>query len=94
MKNENQIDNLYQTLEEMVENLGLVISNSLDICAPLKTFKVREAHKFGLTETTKKLMKERDKARSEIKVCLTLSEKAVQHTKYIFPGNPKCSNSI
>ena len=44
----------------------------------LKTFRVREAHKFGLSNTTKLLMKERDKARQEIRNCLSSTEKAIQ----------------
>ena len=73
---------LPDSMEKNVENLGSIIEEALNICAPIKTFKVRENHKFGLSDTTKSLMKERDKARNEIKYCLSPKEKAIQHTTY------------
>ena len=50
-------------LEEMTSKLNEVVAQTLDECAPIRTFKVREQHKFGLSETTKQSMKERDKLR-------------------------------
>ena len=38
----------------MSELLTKHATNSLDECAPRKTFKVRNQHKFGITENTKK----------------------------------------
>ena len=48
---------------------------------PMKTFKVREQHKFGLSEKTKNMTKERVRARLEIK-SKSQAEKLVQHQKY------------
>ena len=58
-----------------------MVAQTLDECAPIRTFKVREQHKFGLSETTKQSMKERDKLRQSGKN-LTPSEKTIQHEKY------------
>ena len=49
--------------------------------APIKTFKVRENHKFGISENTKKLIKERDHVRANLSK-LEPREKAIQHIKY------------
>ena len=40
----------------MVTEMSDIIQSSIDVCMPLKTFKVREQHKFGLSEGTIKLM--------------------------------------
>ena len=64
-------------LEEMTSKLNEVVAQTLDECAPIRTFKVREQHKFGLSETTKQSMKERDKLRQSGKN-LTPSEKVYQ----------------
>ena len=65
----------------MTAQLNSMVTKTLDECVPLKTFKVREQHKFGLSEKTKQSMKERDSLRQS-KSNLSPSEKAVQHEKY------------
>ena len=54
----------------MVIKLSDLIDEATEECMPMKTFRVREQHKFGLSELTKKTMKERDAAR--YKYCATL----------------------
>ena len=61
----------------------------LDECAPLKSFKIRQHHKFGISDTTKALIQERDNARKEISKKST-QEKAVQHEKYKKLNNILC----
>ena len=41
-----------EDLDEMSELLRKHVTNSLDECAPGKTFKVRNQHKFGITDNT------------------------------------------
>ena len=42
------------------------VQESLDEIAPVRTFKVRSHHKFGLSDQTKALMKVRDQTRANI----------------------------
>ena len=59
----------------MVENFDNLMQEALDEVAPLKTFKIRSHHKFGLSEHTKKLMKKRDIARKKISNCNSVTQK-------------------
>ena len=60
-------------MEEMTEKLNAIVSKTLDECAPIKSFKVREQHKFGLSEKTRQSMKARDQLRKgEIKMSKSL----------------------
>lgn len=68
-------------MEQNAKSLGETIEEALNICAPLKTFKVRENHKFGISENTKKVIKERDFARQQIKD-KSPTERVIQHQKY------------
>ena len=68
-------------LEDNVLKLEAIIEEALNTCAPIKTFKVRENHKFGISERTKALIKERDMTRHQIKD-KSPTEKAVLHQKY------------
>ena len=54
-------------IDEQVKTMQELIAEAIDECMPLKTFKVREQHKFGLSLKTKAMMKERDQVRKEIK---------------------------
>ena len=54
-------------VDEMVEIFTRNITEALDEVTPIKTFKIRSHHKFGLSEVTKELMKQRDDARERIK---------------------------
>ena len=50
----------------MAEVLNEQITIALDECAPMKEFKIRRNHRFGLKEETRKMMKERDSLRKKI----------------------------
>ena len=50
----------------MVEAFNSNIMKALDLAAPEKTFKIRSNYRFELSESTKELMKKRDKTRSSI----------------------------
>ena len=50
----------------MAEVLNEQITIALDECAPIKEFKIRRNHRFGLKEETRKMMKERDSLRKKI----------------------------
>jgi hypothetical protein len=78
-----ELENLADTenLDDMTTYLNRHVTETLDECARMKTFKVRELHKFGISESTKQLINDRDLARKSIKT-KTGVEKAVQHTKY------------
>ena len=49
----------------MTEKLTTHVTSALDVCAPLKTFIIRDQHKFGLSTVTKNLIRDRDQARKE-----------------------------
>ena len=51
---------------EMVEVFNKNVQVALDKCAPVKTFKIRSNHRFGLTESTKDLMTKRDQTRAAV----------------------------
>ena len=70
-----------ENLEEMTNLLTDHVTKSLDECAPRRTFKVRHNHKFGISESTKALINERDKARNDIK-SKSPTEKAVKQIVY------------
>ena len=53
-------------LDEKVELFNNAIKEALDEIAPVRTFKVRSHHKFGLSDHTKNLMKTRDLTRAGI----------------------------
>ena len=53
-------------VNEMVEVFAANINRALDKVAPIKDFTIRSNHRFGLSDSTKKLMKKRDKTRSMI----------------------------
>ena len=68
-------------LDEMTNKLTRHVTTALDVCAPLKTIKIRQHHKFGISESTKALIKERDLSRKMIHK-VSHQEKAVQQNKY------------
>ena len=57
------------------------VTNSLDECAPRTSFKVRNCHKFGISDITKALIKNRDCARNNIKL-KSPAEKLIQQAVY------------
>ena len=54
-------------MDEMVKIFGEEIKEALDVCAPMKRIKLKKGHRYGISQETKELMKERDKARKDIK---------------------------
>lgn len=65
---------------KMAELFTELVNEALDECAPLKSFKIKPGYKHGLTEEAKRLMKERDAARSQLK--RSPGEKKILHEKY------------
>ena len=57
------------------------VTNSLDECAPRTSFKVRNCHKFGISDITKALIKDKDCARNNIKL-KSPAEKLIQQAEY------------
>ena len=55
-----------ENMDEKVELFNSKIQNALDELAPIRSFKIRSQHKFGLSEYTKNLMKKRDSTRAGI----------------------------
>ena len=74
---------LYKTndLEKAVEIYTQIVNSALDEIAPNKTFTIKSQYRFGITEKTKKLMKDRDNARLIAKRSST-SQKAIWMAKY------------
>ena len=66
----------------MTEKLTTHVISALDECAPLKTFKIRDQHKFGLSTVTKNLIRDKDQARKKIASEKSPEEKKIQHTIY------------
>ena len=66
-------------LEDLVVSIENQITKALDI--PLKTFKVRENHKFVTSDSTKKLIKERNAIRLNLSKFSPM-ERIIQHGKY------------
>ena len=65
----NNWEDIGQTdaIDEMAEKMNSHILPSLDQCAPIKTFKIRNQNKFGISDQTKALIKDRDGTRSKMK---------------------------
>ena len=66
------------TMAEIITNL---VSESLDERAPVKTFKIRNQNKHGISDKTRSLIKERDNARKAINKSTDMDKK-VLHVKY------------
>ena len=66
--------------EKMVKLFTDIVTEALDECAPVRTFTIKPGYRPGLTEEAKKLMKERDEARRELK--RSPGEKKILHEKY------------
>ena len=54
-------------VNEMVAEFTNNVTLALDQVAPVKSFTIRSNHRFGLSDSTKELMKKRDQTRSKIK---------------------------
>ena len=68
-------------VNEMVKIFSEYINEALDEVAPIKTFTIRSSYKFGISEKTKKLMKDRDSTRKKISQAKA-QEKVILHKKY------------
>ena len=69
-------------LNLMTEKFAKTVEEALDEIAPIKTFKVRSFHKFGLSDRTKELMKARDQTRLNISSGNSTSQKLTMLKKY------------
>jgi hypothetical protein len=55
-----------EDVDEMVRIFNDNVKAALDSVAPVKTFAIRSNHRFGLSESTKDLMKKRDRTRHSV----------------------------
>ena len=72
------------TLLGIKENCSFKVQwfiEALDEITPLKSFTIRSHHRFGVSEVTKELIKQRDKCRLNLKKCPP-SEKIIMFEKY------------
>ena len=53
-------------VDDMVKVFSLNINEALDDIAPYRTFTIKSGYKFGISEKTKQLMKDRDINRKRI----------------------------
>ena len=76
-------ENLCETdnIDEMAEKMNEHIIAALDQCAPVKTFKIRNQNKHGISNHTKTLISERNLTRKKMKDA-THSEKVILHEKF------------
>ena len=70
-----------ENVTDMVDIFNANIQAALNEIAPVKTFKIRSNHRFGLSESTRELMVKRDKTRKEIGRA-TPGEKAILIKQY------------
>ena len=70
-----------EDVNEMAKILEEQVTEALDECAPIKEFKIRKNHKFGLKEETIKMIKERDSVRKKIGKAGEAEKKELQ-TRY------------
>ena len=61
--------------------MNVHVLSALDQCAPIKTFKIRNQNKHGISEQTKALIKERDLTRSKMKK-VSHTERVILHAKF------------
>ena len=69
-----------EDVEEMAKFFNETVVEALDECAPVKTVIIKPGYKFGLTQQTKALIKERDDTRKAIGK--SPNEKKILHEKY------------
>ena len=70
-----------EDLDKKVSLFTKNINNAMNEAAPMKTFTVKSQYKFGLSENTKNLMKQRDQTRCNISKANN-QQKAVLMKKY------------
>ena len=69
-----------EDVEEMAKFFNKAVVEALDECAPFKRVTIKQGYKSGLSQETKDLIKERDKARKAVQK--SPDEKKVLHEKY------------
>ena len=69
-----------EDVEEMANIFNKNITTAQDTCAPCKWITIRSCYKDGISEDTKQLIKQRNKARQEVK--LSGNERHIAHQKY------------
>ena len=70
-----------EDVEDMAEIINKLVTESLDQCAPIKSFKIRNQNKHGISENTRNLIKERDSTRKAL-ASRSSAEKSVLLIKY------------
>ena len=65
-RNWNEIYNC-ENIDDMVEIFTANVTEVMDEITPIKTFKIKSHHKFGLSEVAKEIMRQRDKCREGLK---------------------------
>ena len=65
----------------MVEIFTTNVTEAMDEITPFKTFTIKSHHRFGISEITKELIKQRDRCRNNIKKCRN-GEKRSMFEKY------------
>ena len=68
-------------MDEIADKFDSNIEECLNEVAPYKLFNVKSHYKFGISESTKKLMEQRDKTRADVSNTRG-SHKSVLVTKY------------
>ena len=68
-------------LDQMVDKFSALMEEALNEVAPIKSFKIRSHHRFGLSDQTKKLMNDRDLARANISNSNSTMQKSIMLQK-------------
>ena len=78
-----------EEVDEMVKKFDENISAALNEVAPIRTFTIRSNHIIGLSDSTKELMKKKDRARGAIK---NASNQEINVPKYPLSITQQCQN--
>ena len=65
-------------MDSMVSQFNKNVEQALDRVAPVKSFKIRSNHRFGLSENTKDLMRKRDQVRISVSKASTKEKPTLQ----------------
>ena len=69
-----------ENVHEMASLLSASVNNALDVCAPKKKFVIKPYYKQGLAHEAKELMKNRNKAREELRTNPTERKSLLIHS--------------
>ena len=67
-----------EDVDSMVSQFNKNVEQALDRVAPVKSFKIRSNHRFGLSENTKDLMRKRDQVRISVSKASTKEKPTLQ----------------